>query len=95
MHQCIRTKFPEWIKMHQTHARHVNRVIFSKRILDGSAVFGVYTLCCCCRLIVRLQGMLGWGWVPRSEFFKGTEHKKFLYDAKKFRVLQISAESSH
>ena len=39
--KCIRAKGKECIKMHQTSKGHVNHVIFSKRILDDSAVFGV------------------------------------------------------
>ena len=41
MHQCIRAKCTKCIEMHQTSMDYVNRVKFSKRILDGSAVFGV------------------------------------------------------
>ena len=41
MHQCISAKCTKCIKMHQVTTGQMNRVMFSKRILDGTAVFGV------------------------------------------------------
>ena len=41
MHQCISGKCTKCIKMHNITTGYVNCVKFSKRILDGSAVFGV------------------------------------------------------